>query len=577
MITSLVRTALFSAILSTVGIAAAATTTAAPAATSATSTTADPAATRSYIDAFWARSTRSMDDCSAFGDTKISAKPVLYLPADLPAPADLDAIKQRCKVEVRVLPRAIHRLGEFAPTRLPAQGLLYLPHRYVIPGGMFNEMYGWDSYFIMLGLMADQHQALSKDMVDNFLFEVQHYGAVLNANRTYYLTRSQPPFLGAMIRALLDDPKSFDDAAAAQAWLKQAYPLAVRDHGVWTSKGHQAGDTGLARYFDYGHGPVPEIDSVDYYVGVIKYLVAHPTQDRGYLVKAAEHPDAAAANKLKTTSCDTEASKICAGAWADGHRLSADFYLGDRAMRESGFDTTFRFGAYSGSTHHYAAAGLNSLLYRYEQDLAWMAQRLGKTADAKRWQAAAKARQQAMDKYLWQPARGMYFDYDFVAGKRSSYTYVTTFFPLWALAASPAQAAAVREHMGLFERIGGLQMSDNDSGAQWDAPFGWAPTNWLAAAGLEAYGYGQDARSVAKAFTATIDRSFAHDGTIREKYNVETGDAKVDITAGYSANVIGFGWTNGVYLKLQQLLRNQPTGIEKSKAAAPVSDAPMKP
>lgn len=109
--------------------------------------------------------------------------------------------------------------------------------------------------------------------------------------------------------------------------------------------------------------------------------------------------------------------------------------------------------------------------------------------------------------------------------------------------------------MPLFERVGGLQTSTYASGAQWDAPFGWAPTNWLAVSGLEAYGYDAEARRIAAEFTATVDRGLAHDGTIREKYNMATGNADVEITAGYSQNVIGFGWTNAVYLKLTQLGR----------------------
>lgn len=530
----------------------------------ADSSAPDPAVTRAYIAKAWTTLTRSMDDCSAFGDSKIDTKPVLYLPADLPAPDDIDTIKRRCGVQVRVLPQAIDTLGAFSPTDLREQGLLYLPRPYVVPGGRFNEMYGWDSYFIMLGLLADDRPALAKDMVDNFLFEVQHYGAVLNANRSYYLTRSQPPFLGAMIRALLEEPRSFADAKQAQAWLARAYPLGVRDHDTWTNTAHRAGKTGLARYFDYGHGPVPEIGSADYYRGVIGFLIAHPTQNRGYLVKAPEHPDALEAGTLKTTSCDIAASKICADAWVGGYRLSADFYLGDRAMRESGFDTSFRFGPYSGSTHHYAAVGLNSLLYRYENDLAWMAKRLHKSVDAAHWRAAAKARKVAMDTYLWQPEQGMYMDYDFVTGKRSTYVYLTTFFPLWAHAASAKQAAAVRAHLGLFTRTGGVQMSDNATGAQWDAPFGWAPTNWLTAKGLENYGFDEDARRIATAFTGTVERSLAHDGTIREKYNMETGNAQVKVTAGYGTNVIGFGWTNGVYLKLRQLLQQAPAASASS-------------
>ncbi len=149
----------------------------------------------------------------------------------------------------------------------------------------------------------------------------------------------------------------------------------------------------------------------------------------------------------------------------------------------------------------------------------------------------------------------MYMDDDFGAGKPAGHNFVSTCYPLWAGAASPAQAASLRDKLNLFERKGGLQMSDHHSGAQWDAPFGWAPTNWLAIKGLDDYGFHDDARRLARKFTATIDHSLAADGTIREKYNMVSGDADVKITAGYEANVIGFGWTNGVYLKLQNLLQ----------------------
>ncbi|MEY2116453.1 MULTISPECIES: alpha,alpha-trehalase [Rhodanobacter] len=519
----------------------------------------DAQKTEAYIDHAWTTLTRSMEDCSALRDPKVGTQPVLYLPANLPTPPGLAAVKQRCNVDVHVLPRAIDQLGDIASTSLPRQGLLYLPHPYVVPGGFFNEMYGWDSYFIVLGLVADHREALARDMVENALFEVQYYGAVLNANRTYYLSRSQPPFLSSMIRAVLDDPDSFQSKAEAHAWLEHAYPLAVRDYSTWTRKEHQAGDTGLARYYDYGGAaPVLEMRDSSYLRGVIDWLLAHPSEDPGYLVKAAEHPDAAEAARLKTASCDVEASKVCAGAWSQGYRLSADFYLGDRAMRESGFDTSFRVGPFSGSTHHYAPVDLNSLLYRYERDLHDFAVQLGNAADAARWNDAAAARRAAIDKYLWRADQGMYMDYDFVRGKPSDYHFVATFYPLWAGAASQAQAESLRGKLGIFERKGGLQTSDHASGAQWDAPFGWAPTNWLGVAGLDAYGFHDDARRIAHEFTATIDRSLAHDGTIREKYNMASGNADVKISAGYTANVIGFGWSNGVYLKMRALLRESP-------------------
>jgi alpha,alpha-trehalase len=523
-------------------------------ATGVAATVPDPARTRAYIDRAWNTLTRSMDDCSALADSKVEARPVLYLPAGLPRTMQIDRAATRCNIDVRVLPQAIHQVGELEPRSLPQQGLLYLPNPYVVPGGFFNEMYGWDSYFIILGLIADQRQALARDMVDNFLFQVRYYGGVLNANRTYYLTRSQPPFLGEMIRAVLDAPASFAGRREADAWLAQAYPLALRDYATWTRAEHRAGDTGLARYFDYGAGPVLELQDADYLRGVIRWLLAHPGEDPGFLVKASEQPDSTEAERLKTTSCDLRASRVCAEAWAEGHRLSADYYLGDRAMRESGFDVNFHFGPFAGATHHYAPVGLNSLLYRYELDLQQFALRLGKTDDARRFGQAAAARKAAMDRYLWHPESGLYLDYDFVAGRPAADPYLTTFYPLWAGAASPRQAQALRDKLPLFEHKGGLAMSRRVSGAQWDAPFGWAPTHWLAVAGLDAYGFHDDARRIARKFTATIDRSLADDGTIREKYNMVSGNADVKVSAGYADNVIGFGWSNGVYLKLQQLL-----------------------
>ncbi len=235
-----------------------------------------PLNTRAYIDHAWGTLTRSMEDCSALADSKVGTRPVLYLPADLPRPPRLDGIARHCHIDVRVLPRTIGSLGAFSPEQLPVQGLLYLPNPYVVPGGFFNEMYGWDSYFIVLGLIADHRDALARGMVDNALFEAAHYGAVLNANRTYYLTRSQPPFLSSMMRAVLDDPASFGDKATARTWLAQAYPLAVRDHATWMRREHRAGDTGLARYFGYGGAsPVLEMRDASYLRGVIDWLIAH--------------------------------------------------------------------------------------------------------------------------------------------------------------------------------------------------------------------------------------------------------------------------------------------------------------
>jgi alpha,alpha-trehalase len=516
----------------------------------------DPQATLSYIHAAWDTLTRSMTECSSLVDTKVTTAPILYLPAGGSEPTAVKAVEQQCKVQVRVLPRRIMKLGDVRPQELPAEGLLYLPNPYVVPGGRFNEMYGWDSYFILLGLEADHHEALAKGIVENFLYEIAHYGGVLNANRTYYLTRSQPPFLTSMIRAVMENPASFADTDAGKKerreWVAAAYALAVKDYSTWQRPEHRAGETGLARYFDYGTGPVPEMaDDSTYYPDVIRWLLAHKGQGGdAYLVEGAEKPDAAEAERLKQTSCDVTTSVVCLHAWAGGYRLSKDFYLGDRAMRESGYDPSNRFGPFSGSTHHYAPVCLNSLLYRYERDMENFAQELGRQSDAALWARRAAVRYAAIHKYLWQAKEGTFADYDFVRRAPSTYAYVASLYPLWAGVATHEEAGRVEQTLKVFERPGGVSMSNTDTGLQWDEPFGWAPANWLVTEGLDANGFHADAVRVSKHFMVTVDVGFAEDGTIREKYNVMAGNAQVAVSMGYKQNVIGFGWTNGVYLKM---------------------------
>jgi alpha,alpha-trehalase len=527
----------------------------------------DPNLTLAYIHSAWDTLTRSVTDCNSLADTKIesaaAAAPVLYLPADLPAPPAVTALAQTCHVRVLSLPRRIEKLGDVRPEELHTPGLLYLPNPYIVPGGRFNEMYGWDSFFILLGLEADHKEALAKGIVDNFLFEVEHYGAVLNANRTYYLTRSQPPFLISMIRAVFEDPASFPATPAgrmqARAWLAHAYTLAQKDYSTWDRPEHKAGSTGLSRYFDYGSGPVPEMaDDSSYYADVLRWLVAHPHQGGdAYLVKASEHPDAAEAARLKLTSCDVHASVVCARAWFAGYRLSRDFYQGDRAMRESGFDTSSRFGPFSGETHHYAPVCLNSLLYRYERDLEHLALLLGNVKDAAHWDRRSQARAAAIQRYLWRPKDGVFADFDFVHARTSSFSYITSLYPLWAGYATREQATRMEAQLGLFERSGGLSTSNTNTGLQWDEPFGWAPTNWISVAGLRAYGFRTDAARIAQRFNATVDAGLAADGTIREKYNVVAGNSKVKVSAGYTTNEIGFGWTNAIYLKMDEVMAKQ--------------------
>jgi alpha,alpha-trehalase len=508
-----------------------------------------------YIHAAWSTLTRSMDACASVADPKLKTAPVLYLPRDLAMPADVIAMQKQCHVRVLRLPIVITHFDQIKESQIATPGLLYLPHPYVVPGGRFNEMYGWDSFFILKGLIDDHRLALARGIVENFFFEIAHYGGVLNANRTYYFTRSQPPFLSSMIRAVYDAEIAQGDPQAAHAWLAQAYPYAVRDHALWMSPIHHAGDTGLARYFDTGHGPVPEMsDDSTYYPDVIRWLLAHPEVHTGYLVHAGQLSASAARAEMTRLSCNPVRSRVCARAHVNGYWLTRSFYRGDRAMRESGFDTTFRFGPFSGSTQYFAPVGLNALLYKYERDLAWMATQLGKPAEVAKWNAEAKARRDAMNHYLWNPQKKMYFDYNFVTHRQSSYAFITAFYPLWTGEASAAQEQGMIAALPLFEHPGGLAISDTDSGVQWDLPYGWAPTEWIAVQGLLRAHDSSDARRIAGEFNRTVRTTYQHDHAIYEKYDVVNGTRQFRVTAGYTQNVVGFGWTNAVYLEFQALL-----------------------
>ncbi|HVS73304.1 MAG TPA: trehalase family glycosidase [Phycisphaerae bacterium] len=495
---------------------------------------------RHYIVEAWGTLTRSPTNCAAMVDAKLPpGESVLYVPADQERTAEMERATAACGVRIVALPAGA-RAGEVDPSALGTPGLLYLPHDYVVPGGRFNEMYGWDSFFIVEGLVQGagdaggaERVALARGMTENFFYELEHYGAILNANRSYYLTRSQPPFLTSMVQAVAG--AEHGSAAEEGAWLAAGYRAGQEDWAFWNRAESKAGETGLARYYDYGSGPVPEMhDDPAYYENVVKKLAGMGEAGRPFLraVRAGETgvPEARVGGLAVT--------------------LTDDFYKGDRAMRESGFDVSFRFGPYGGATHHFAAVGLNALLYKEERDLAGMAERLGKTEEAATWRGRAEKRKEAVDRYLWDAKSGMYFDYDFVAGKRSGYAFATTFWPLWAGLATPEQARRVAGHLGDFERAGGLATSTTRTGVQWDYPYGWAPLQMLAVDGLRRYGFDRQADALAERWLRMIVENYRREGTLREKYDVVTRSADVEVQVGYSQNVVGFGWTNGVFLKL---------------------------
>jgi alpha,alpha-trehalase len=290
-------------------------------------------------------------------------------------------------------------------------------------------------------------------------------------------------------------------------------------------------DVGLSRYFDRGNGPAPEV-------------LADEKDERGLT-----HYDRAREYYRTHDIADYDES-----LYYDSRRdrLTDLFYKGDRSMRESGFDPSNRFGPLNVDVIHYAPVCLNTLLYVMEEDAARIMEILGDKAAAGVWQGRASSRRDLVNSLMWDEPAGLYYDYNFRTRRLRRYDFATTFYPLWAGIASPMQASRVRANLERFEAPGGLLTSTEITGNQWDAPFGWAPLQMIAVAGLRHYGYHEDANRIAEKFVSLVAKEFDEHGTIVEKYDVRRreSDVAADIKFGYSANQVGFGWTNAAVLDL---------------------------
>jgi alpha,alpha-trehalase len=479
-----------------------------------------------YIHRTWATLTRSHQDLAAAAiDPKLrpfaTGQWPVYVPKDDFEKVAVEIRREMkpadfAKIELRSLPQT--------PEPILEHGLLYLPRPYVVPGGRFNEMYGWDSFFIQMGLLRDGNVRLAMDMADNFLYEIRQYGKILNANRTYYLTRSQPPFLTEMLLAVYR-------ATNDRQWLQEAVPAAEQYYRFWTSEPHLVSKTHLSRYFDTGEGPAPEVVAGEHdshgageYDLIKRYFRTHRISD----YDVSQYYD------------------------ASKDRLTPLFYKGDRSMRESGFDPSSRFGPFSVDIIHYNPVCLNSLLYLMETQMAEIMTILNQHAAATAWRTRAQDRAASINQLFWSAKDGLYYDYDFVHERVRVYPFLTTFYPLWIGVASHEQAAQVVRNLPLFERAGGLQTSTKHSGDQWDAPFGWAPLEWIAVQGLRRYGYNADADRISRKFLTLVLQEFRRSGTMVEKYDVvrRSTDVTSRIQYGYHSNQAGFGWTNAVFRAL---------------------------
>lgn len=416
--------------------------------------------------------------------------------------------------------------------------LLPLPEPYVVPGGRFREIYYWDSYFTMLGLAESNRWDKISDMVANFAYEIDSWGHIPNGNRSYYLSRSQPPFFAFMVELLAQHDGN--DA------LKKYLPQMQREYSYWMEGGETlqpgqqhkrvvklADGTLLNRYWDDRDTPRPESWVED-------------------IATAKSNPNRPA----------TEIYRDLRSAAASGWDFSS------RWMDNPNQLSTLR-------TTSIVPVDLNALLYKMEKMIALASKAAGDDAKAAQYEGFANARQKGIETWLWNDKEGWYADYDLKSHKVRNQLTAAALFPLFVNAAAKDRAgkvaAATQAHL---LQPGGLATTSVKSGQQWDAPNGWAPLQWVAASGLQNYGQNDVAMDVTWRFLTNVQHTYDREKKLVEKYDVSstgTGGG-----GGEYPLQDGFGWTNGVTLKMLDLIctKDNPCDNVPATRPAPASYTP---
>ena len=400
-------------------------------------------------------------------------------------------------------------------TSAPAfASLLPLPAPYVVPGGRFREIYYWDSYFTMLGLEQSGRHDLVQDMVRDFAFLIDRYDHVPNGTRSYYLSRSQPPFFFAMVALL-----SADDPAGAYA---RYLPQLKREYAFWMD----------------GSGSVQPGSAQRRVVALADGSILNRYWD-----------------DLDTPRDESyrEDSEL-AGRNA---RPAPQLYRDLRAASESGWDFSSRWLADAGNrasidTTDIVPVDLNSLLYGLENAIHDGCERQADAACVRLFARRAAARRAAIDRYLWDSSSGAYLDYHWPQQRRLAPLSAATLYPLFVGLASQGQAAAVAASTDTqLLKPGGIVTTTLTTGEQWDAPNGWAPLQWIAISGLRRYRQDALAETIACRWMSIVNDVYRDSGKLVEKYNV------IDIGRSGGGGEYplqdGFGWTNGVMRTLMAL------------------------
>ena len=401
-----------------------------------------------------------------------------------------------------------------ADETIEGSSLIPLPNPYIVPGGRFNEIYYWDSYFTMLGLQVSGKIEVIENMVDNFSWLIEKVGFIPNGNRTYFMGRSQPPFYALMVDLLAAEKgaeilvkylpfleKEYEFWMDGKALLENDHSSAAKNHVVNLGDGKT-----LNRYFDQHHQPRAEMFATD--------------------LELAGKTD----------------------------RPAAELFSDMRAACESGWDFSSRWlrDANDLTTIHATEilpVDLNCLLYFLEKTIAKGYKEKRDLVSSSVFFKKAATRKELILKYFWNEKTGFFHDYDFVKKEKTAALTMAGIFPLFFEIANDNQAKQCAEVIEKhFLKAGGLVTTPIHSGQQWDAPNGWAPLQWIGIQGLKNYGFDDLVKNISDNWCKLNTDVYHRTGKLLEKYNVE--DTSLLSGGGEYEVQDGFGWTNGVLLKL---------------------------
>jgi alpha,alpha-trehalase len=518
---------------------------------------------RKIRDNYWNELTRTIDKkglTQILQDEKtVNEVPTLYVNAkDTQGVAYFEELEKELQnFKVAVLPENYSM--EYVATLNEKPGILALALEqktyslqgvpFVVPGGRFNEMYGWDSYFIGVGLLIDNQLDKAMAIAENFKYQITYYGKILNANRSYYLTRTQPPLYSSLLIEITKQKVPNQD------WLRSHLDAVILEYNtVWMVQGNRLTETGLNRYKADGVGMPFEVEAGHFDAILAPYAEKYKLPIREFEKQY-----------LERTQIDADLDL---------------YFVHDRSLRESGHDTSDRL---INTCANLNSVDINSFLYKYEKDIAYLIttyfgntfQTRDVTYTSEDWEKKAQFRKEKINELCWNDKESIYFDYDFVNEKQFSFEAATTFFPLWAKLCSEERAKKLVEiALPKFIKSGGITGSTKSSSEtfgdkaatqrQWDYPFGWAPHQMLLWEGLINYGFLAKAQEMVYRWLWLITKNAVeYNGTIPEKFDLEISSHKVFAEYGnvgtefdYIAKE-GFGWVNASYQYGLQILNGR--------------------